>query len=364
MTPLAVVALLVASNGATELRAEARALVAAAKSAFDEGRFSEAAERFAEAHRVLVDSDLEAPPALLFNAGLAYERAGMCVAVAEFFGRFIEEDPDAAARGTLGSRLDAARRCAPLIRIETQPPGADVTIDGVHRGKTPGAWRITSGTHSIRLHRDGWGAVDSTFSVNAGEPRTIQFPLTRATTPKVAVAVAVSADAMLFVDDALVCASTCAGVHRVAAGLRRLRIEKAGCESTEFLHRAQLDDDAGLIHLPEPTCPQLAEALTASAPPPALSTWAWAGGGVGVASLAASAVLFALEASAMSDAEGLVGNGDPFDERAMTNQAERYAVGARACLGAGLGGLVTAGVLWLVDANRETTERAEAVAVR
>ena len=73
-----------------------------------------------------------------------------------------------------------AVRTTAQIRIESTPPGATFTVDGVElgTGTTPATVEITEGTHEVVVRLSGFGMASQTIQVVAGGDRTVMIPLT------------------------------------------------------------------------------------------------------------------------------------------------------------------------------------------
>ena len=118
---------------------------------------------------------LGSKPALLFNAGLSYEKTDACEHTADLFERFLALQPDAAA--SVGDRLKAAQTCAPIVRIDSNPPGAKVEIDDVSRGLTPLSARLRSGKHEVRITLHRHVVTTRAIEVLPGVPSEIEVNL-------------------------------------------------------------------------------------------------------------------------------------------------------------------------------------------
>ncbi len=68
----------------------------------------------------------------------------------------------------LGSPFGAA--ATGTLRIETDAAGADVTIDGSYRGKTPLLLALVAGDHSVQVQQ---GSLNRTLSVSIAERTTV-----------------------------------------------------------------------------------------------------------------------------------------------------------------------------------------------
>ena len=70
-----------------------------------------------------------------------------------------------------------------VLRIETEPPGAAVTLDGEDRGRAPVALRgVVAGPHVVHVSADGYSPAKLALTIRAGEPppplRFVMDPLT------------------------------------------------------------------------------------------------------------------------------------------------------------------------------------------
>lgn len=68
------------------------------------------------------------------------------------------------------------------IRVSSNPSGADVYVDGIHRGKTPlSTSKIIEGAHSVKLTKLGYEDVSETIYVSVGETTYVSETLSFAT---------------------------------------------------------------------------------------------------------------------------------------------------------------------------------------
>jgi hypothetical protein len=82
-------------------------------------------------------------------------------------------------------RLNAAIPKFGQLAVSSQPPGADVFIDGEHRGVTPLTFGLPSGTHSLRLQRED---ATKTIEVSIKPGAEMSHYVDLATRPAVALA--------------------------------------------------------------------------------------------------------------------------------------------------------------------------------
>jgi uncharacterized membrane protein len=71
---------------------------------------------------------------------------------------------------TTGSFSFTVKKGYGSIRVSSNPSGADVYVDGIHRGKTPlSISKIIEGAHSVKLTKLGYEDVSETTYVSVGE---------------------------------------------------------------------------------------------------------------------------------------------------------------------------------------------------
>jgi hypothetical protein len=183
VSTLLVIALLAAAPASENDAERVKEMVGEALDAFDAGRFEEAAQLYLQAHEALVSAKLPEKPMLFFNAGLAYERAGICERAAEMFDRFAAQDRTALEYPDFVERRRKADACAPSLRIESRPSGARVSIDGSERGVTPLELRVRSGRHRIGLALAAHEPLEDEIEVT--EPQAHTFALRAMPPPKI-----------------------------------------------------------------------------------------------------------------------------------------------------------------------------------
>ncbi len=71
---------------------------------------------------------------------------------------------------TTGSFSFTVKKGYGSIKVSSNPSGADVYVDGIHRGKTPlSISKIIEGAHSVKLTKFGYEDVSETIYVSVGE---------------------------------------------------------------------------------------------------------------------------------------------------------------------------------------------------
>jgi tetratricopeptide (TPR) repeat protein len=118
------------------------------------GKYREAIAQFEAADR------LKPSPALQFNIGQSWEKLGDHAAALASFARYLRLDPAAPNREsvqrsvkTLEARLAATGR--QMLHVTTDPPGADLSVDGAAAGQAPLDAAYPPGPHSLAAAAPG-----------------------------------------------------------------------------------------------------------------------------------------------------------------------------------------------------------------
>ena len=142
-----------------ELRASARARLVEGVEFMRQGQYAAALTRFEQAYAIVPS------PNIHYDRGLAYLGLGRNADALEAFDAFLSE----ADHPPPGTRERAARERVSLraqvatLAITSDPPGADVTVDGRLRGVTPvgGSIYLDPGTHQVSARNRATGVVAS-----------------------------------------------------------------------------------------------------------------------------------------------------------------------------------------------------------
>jgi hypothetical protein len=371
----ALLALSLAASGpaqaapADDAKAQAKAALARANDAYRASRFAAAAEAYLEAHAALSAAGLEASPALLYNAGLAYERLGDCEQVAELFERFLRAAPEKATPD-LRRRAGEAEQCAPKVALTSEPPGAEVRLDGAVRGLTPLSFHLRPGSYTLAVSKPGFRDARRAFTHARGAPLALSFALTPAGAFG-SLALEVPFPAQISVDGEPLARGPYRGIRRVEAGQHQIRLEQPGCAPRTLTVEVP-EGEAPLQVRPEAACladaaPPTAVSGPAEPPPNPVPAAVWWAGGAGVAAVVAGAVFSGLYVDATHRRDVLLA--DPAatgaDARAADQDAYRWSWASGISYGLGGVGLAAAVVLYLTrDTPGPVTPTADGLAVR
>lgn len=143
---------------------------------------AESAERRGD-YRAAIDEyrrayELSPHPSVLYNIGLAHEKLGSLRAAAEHYLRYLDESDDAEDRDQVLARIAALRERPSVVRIDTEPTGATVHVDGVARGPAPLELELPGGEHEVSARMEGRAAARRTLALSYGEPAELSLDLT------------------------------------------------------------------------------------------------------------------------------------------------------------------------------------------
>jgi tetratricopeptide (TPR) repeat protein len=142
---------------------------------YRQARYREAIAEFQAAYR------LRPHGVLHFNIAQCYEKLGDIPAALTSYHDYLREVPGAEDRETVQraiSNLEArlAATGVQQILVYSDPPEAEVLIDGQSRGRTPLGMVLPHGAHVVTLVKDGYQTV--TRDVTLAPDRSLQLDLT------------------------------------------------------------------------------------------------------------------------------------------------------------------------------------------
>jgi hypothetical protein len=157
-------------------QAEARVLFDQGAKLFHAAKYREAIAKFEAAYR------LKPHGAIHFNVAQCRERLGEWPAALRSYQDYLRELPEARDRaairasiGRLEQRLAGAGVQALLVY--TDPPGAELRIDGKVRGRTPFHITLPPATYRLTLTLDGFATEEQDAEVEATVSRVVELVL-------------------------------------------------------------------------------------------------------------------------------------------------------------------------------------------
>src|SRR5262249_6256172 len=173
---------------------------------------------------------LKPAPEDVFNVAQAYERLVDYEKAVVWFEAYIRLLPTTAAEEikNVGNRVKALRRLPARIRVATDPPGANVTLekDGQEVSSPANAEsiKVLAGTYRMRVELPGYEPIAETLAAEIGQPYTHAYRLAPKTgTMQVLVS---PGEARILVDDKVAGAGSY--VDRVSVGPHAVTVEAEG----------------------------------------------------------------------------------------------------------------------------------------
>ncbi len=340
-------------------KAKAKLLLKEASTAFSKGRFEAAAHRYIATFDTLKSGGLKAPPALLYNAGLAFERAGRCARVVALFERYLTltTSPSAVSkpnvkRADLQKRLASAQRCAPQLVVHTEPSGALISLDGVDLGTAPLKQRVRFGAYTLRARLPGHRDIERSIAIVEGTPLALNLKMENQQRSG-RVSIKLDRQVVLYLDGARIAEGPYQGLKTVSAGVHELRFEEPGCPQRTL--RIEVSQEAPFpVEAPRP-CVKLSSGGERPRVKKTRKTsgWVWASLGTGLIAAAAGGTMSGLYLSTASQRDRELTR--PSSERdgalvvRLNDRGFGYSIGSGVGYGLGAIGLGVALILWLVE---------------
>ncbi len=158
---------------------QAKAHFRAGTELYKQARYREAIAEFEAAYR------LRPHGVIHYNLAQCHERLGDLPAALLAYHEYLRAIPDAEDRATvqaaisnLGARL-AATGLQQLL-VYSDPPGAEVYVDGQSRGRTPMVALLAYGRHTLKLEKAGYASVTRDALLAADRSLEIEVSLPRA----------------------------------------------------------------------------------------------------------------------------------------------------------------------------------------
>jgi tetratricopeptide (TPR) repeat protein len=164
-----------------------KAALASAKKHYGDGEKKLKAEDFAGA---LIEfksaNDIKATPQAEYNMGTCEDRLGHVQAAAEWYAKFLAHVPDKMTEkgDQVRKRVADIKALPGKVRIESNPPGASVTIDDQPASSpTPTDVQLAPGTHSIKLTETGRLPAARSLDVAFASTQSVTVDLEEAPPP-------------------------------------------------------------------------------------------------------------------------------------------------------------------------------------
>jgi hypothetical protein len=158
---------------------EAQFLDGLARRAYAEGRFSEALSLFGEV------AEAAPTPQVFYNMAVAAELSGDPAFAYSLYNRYLkvatDEDPEFQRRFAQEKLTTLAKRLA-LVRVESTPPRATISIDGQAREtfeRTPATLALTPGRHRVRVSLEAHESASTETVAERGRVSRVSFTLQR-----------------------------------------------------------------------------------------------------------------------------------------------------------------------------------------
>jgi hypothetical protein len=196
---------------------------------------------------------------MLMAIAAAYEQLGQEKEALEYFNRLLlhmQHHPEAltpdwttrkrVAEGRVRVHEATMLASKGLIKVQTQPQGARIFVDGVPQGmegdlSTPGKLYLAPGTHEIRFEKGGHGSGAVKVRVEVGQRENILVTL-EAQGPATLVVHTHDAGAAVFVDGARV-GGGAAVRHDLGAGSYELMVTRPGYRVIERTVTVEADEE-------------------------------------------------------------------------------------------------------------------------
>ncbi|MCA9580372.1 MAG: PEGA domain-containing protein [Myxococcales bacterium] len=153
-------------------RESARQAYAEGQEHYRAGRFEEAEKAFMRAYNFVPN------PVVLLSVAETLERQGAIPRAIEFLERYLAERPDAPDAKKVRVRLHDLSKVPGKLLLETDPPGAAISINGAVRLElTPTQYELPAGSYTIELTLPDREFFTQRIDIGPGEEKSIQTTL-------------------------------------------------------------------------------------------------------------------------------------------------------------------------------------------
>jgi tetratricopeptide (TPR) repeat protein len=172
-----------AAEPSLEAKERARAAYTQGQAAFAQGDFAQAKSAFEQAFAAVPN------PIVLISVAESSAKAGAIEDAIAAYDRYLQLRPDAPERADIETKRAALAATPAQLALATEPPGADVIVDGRPTGKqTPAEIPVPAGDHQLKFTLAGYeDALDAVHAVPGGRIER-NIVLKRPIPPPIAVA--------------------------------------------------------------------------------------------------------------------------------------------------------------------------------
>lgn len=138
----------------------------AAQKLYKDAKYPEAIEKFEEANR------LSPHPSIIFNIARCYEQVGDVPKALRHYRDYLHATPQASDRQLVVDSIvtlerNLKERGVQQVLVVSEPPGAVAAIDGKVFGSTPASIELRPGNHTASLTHEGYEKVERPFVMPA-----------------------------------------------------------------------------------------------------------------------------------------------------------------------------------------------------
>lgn len=350
-------------------RAEAQEVFKRGQGYFVEGRYSEAAVEFLNAFQ------LDPHPAIMYNVARAHEEMGQLIKALQYYRVALSLKPSSAVKEELERKiaeLEVVLRADGVdvlnldtatwvptgrVSISSNPPGAQVTINGDAAGRTPmDARTLPQGEYVIRLTRKGFQPEERRLEVVGGKSYVLspelrpgdEFGPARAVNPGMIDVVVDQRGLTVFIDGEPT-ATTPVGLIELTPGQHTVSVEGEGFPTFEEVVSVE-GGQTVRVQVRRPGLELKAEPDDGTL---SRSGWGWVAVGGGGAMLATGGLLGIL---ALNQADAYNTDRSNPGRPVFRDNARRLGIGADVSYVAGAALIATGALLLTLDGRASSAE--------
>ncbi|WP_223757739.1 TonB-dependent receptor domain-containing protein [Myxococcus sp. RHSTA-1-4] len=143
--------------------------------AYSRGEYAEALRSYFTSYRLVPNRNV------LFNIARCFEALNKFNEAYRYYNDLLTEDLPSEDASEVTRSLDRLRPKVALVRVTTNPKGADVYVDRMDlgsRGRSPQTLALTPGRHKIMVKKDGYRPAEATVALARGREAEQTFELT------------------------------------------------------------------------------------------------------------------------------------------------------------------------------------------